>query len=192
MRKLYAPVALALVLLLCPARGQSQDCPSPIAYGQNTDAGHVALVNGIRMYYETYGRGPVLLLIHGNGGSIYGMRCQISYFSRSYRAIVADSRAHGKTEDGSGRLTYEQMADDLSALLSEAQVNSVDLIGQSDGGIIGLLLAIRHPSQVNKLVISSPNLRPDATALADWVIPLMKRDQEEAIAMSAKGDRSKD
>jgi pimeloyl-ACP methyl ester carboxylesterase len=142
------------------------------------------------MYYEEYGRGPALLLIHGNGGSIHGMRCQIGYFSRRYHVIAADSRSHGKSDDGDGPLTYEQMTDDLARLLQQLKVESVDIIGQSDGGILALMLAIRHPSEVNKLVASSPNLRPDSTALADWVFPIMKADLAQANAMIAKGDHS--
>jgi pimeloyl-ACP methyl ester carboxylesterase len=185
-------ISCLLMLAIVPAcTAQSQPCPVTAAYGQNSSAGHFAEVNGIRMYYETYGSGPFLLLIHGNGGSINGMRCQIAYFSRFYHVIAADSRSHGKTEDGTGRLTYEQMADDLAALLHEIRVDSVAIIGQSDGGILALLLAIRHPSLVNKLVASSPNLRPDTTALAAWVTPIMKADLHEADAMIAKGDRSR-
>src|SRR5262249_6371649 len=168
--------------------GQSQVCPSPGQYGQNFTAGHFVFVNGIHMYYETYGAGPALLLIHGNGGSIDGMRCQLAYFSRSYRVIVADNRGHGKTENGSSSLTYEQMADDLSALLNKISVDSVVVVGQTDVAVMALLLAIRHPSQVQKIVASSPNLRPDTTALSAWVFPLMKGDLDEANAMIAKGD----
>jgi pimeloyl-ACP methyl ester carboxylesterase len=142
------------------AWGQEQACPTPVAYGQNAAAGHTAKVNGIAIYYETCGSGPPLLLIHGNGGSIFSMRCQIPFFSASYMVIAADSRSHGKTEDGSGRLTHEQMADDLAGLLDTMHVDSVDVIGQSDGGILPLLLALRHPAKVRALVASSPNLRP--------------------------------
>jgi pimeloyl-ACP methyl ester carboxylesterase len=185
---LISCLLITVIAAICAAEPQS--CPIPTAYGQNASAGHFAEVNGIRMYYETYGSGPSLLLVHGNGGSIYGMRCQIAYFSRSYRVIAADNRSHGKTEDGKGRLTYEQMADDLAALLDQLKVDSVDIIGQSDGGILALLLAMRHPSKVNKLVASSPNLRPDTTALSAWVFPIMKADLDAANAMIANGDHS--
>jgi pimeloyl-ACP methyl ester carboxylesterase len=169
----------------------SPPCPAEVRYGQNDAAGHFAVVNGIRLYYETYGSGPPLLLIHGNGGSIWGMRCQIAHFSRSYRVIAADSRAHGKSEDGSGPLTYEQIASDLAALLTEVNVSSTAVLGQSDGAIVALLLGIRFPSKVNKIVANSPNLWPDETAMAAWVFPLMKQDLERAEAMIAKGDHSK-
>ena len=180
---------LALGITACCA-AQPQPCPTFAKYGQNASVGHFAQVNGIRMYYETYGTGPSLLLIHGNGGSIYGMRCQIEYFSNSYHVIAADNRSHGKTSDGEGPLTYEQMTDDLAELLETLHIDSVDIIGQSDGGILALLLAIRYPSKVKKLVASSPNLRPDTTALSAWAFPIMKGDLDEANAMIAKKDSS--
>ena len=112
------------------------NCPTEFHYGNNPAAGHFATVNGIRIYYEIYGSGPPLLLIHGNGGSIWGMRCQISYFSHSYQVIAADSRGHGKSEDGSGPLKYQQMADDLAKLLTELKVSSAAVLGQSYFGAI--------------------------------------------------------
>jgi pimeloyl-ACP methyl ester carboxylesterase len=193
MRRRWTIYAFSLLLfgLARSANGQLQPCPTQFRYGQNDAVGHFAVVNGIRMYYETYGSGPPLLLIHGNGGSIWGMRCQISYFSRSYWVIAADSRAHGKSEDGSGSLTYEQMADDLATLLTKINADAADIIGQSDGAIIALLLAIRHPSKVKNIVANSPNLRPDDSALVAWAFPLMQQDLDRAKAMVAKGDRSK-
>jgi pimeloyl-ACP methyl ester carboxylesterase len=189
------PIVVSLVFVLQGAArlaaGQPVPCPSSIPFGQNPKAGHMATVNGIRMYYESYGKGQPLLLIHGNGGFIAAWRCQILYFSRSYRVIVADNRAHGRTDDGTGPLTYEQMADDLAAMLDQAKAGPVDIIGHSDGGILGLLIAIRHPSQVKKLVASGPNLRPDATALVDWFVPSTEKIAKEAEAMMAKDDRSK-
>jgi pimeloyl-ACP methyl ester carboxylesterase len=148
------------------------------------------MVNGIRIYYEVYGSGPPLLLIHGNGGSIRDWRCQIQRFSRSYRVVVTDSRAHGKSDDGDGALTYGQMAEDIAGVLKAARIGPVDIIGQSDGAILGLLLAIHHPAAVKKLVASGPNLRPDADVLADWFIPSTRQAAQTADAMLAKGDRS--
>jgi pimeloyl-ACP methyl ester carboxylesterase len=182
-------VVLLFLLALSPtAYAQSQPCATPFHYGENDAAGHFATVNGIRLYYEIYGDGPPLLLIHGNGGSIWGARCQIAHFSRTYRVIAADSRAHGRSGDGNGRLTYEQMANDLAVLLSEVNVDSVDIIGQSDGGILALLLAIRYPSKVKKIVANSPNIRPDGQA--GWNFPLQRQMRDQANAMIAKGDHS--
>jgi pimeloyl-ACP methyl ester carboxylesterase len=188
---LRSTLVLFLVSLAGHALEEKQPCPHSIAYGQNDDAGRFANVNGIAMYYETYGSGPPLLLIHGNGGSISSMRCQIPHFSRFYRVIAADGRSHGKTEDGTARLTYEQMADDLAELLTQMKVDSVDIIGHSDGGIIALLLAIRHPSRVKALVASGPNLRPDGTAIFPWLLPFYTKAVKQADTMLAQGDKSK-
>ena len=75
-----------------------------IPYGSNPDAGNYASVNGIRMYYETYGSGDPMLVIHGNGQSIVDMHFQIAHFSKDYKVIVTDSRAHGKSGSGEGKL----------------------------------------------------------------------------------------
>ncbi len=191
MRTRWFGAAVGVLLMAsAAAAAPTEPCPSRIPFGDNPRAGHTAMVNGVRIYYELYGSGPPLLLIHGNGGSIRGWRCQIQRFSRSHRVIVTDSRAHGKSGDGEGALTYEQMAEDIAGVLEAARIGPVDIIGQSDGAILGLLLAIRHPKAVKKLVASGPNLRPDAEVLAGWFIPSTKQAVDTADAMLAKGDRS--
>src|SRR6478736_5730639 len=92
-------------------------------YGNNPAVGKYATVNGIKMYYETYGTGAPIVLIHGNGGSVAAMANQIEYFKTKYQVIVADSRAQGKSQDGPGRLTYEQITDDWAALLDLLKID---------------------------------------------------------------------
>ena len=167
-------------------------CPQTPTYGNDATAGHVAKINGISLYYESYGAGPPLLLIHGNGGSINSTRCQIAYFSRSHRVIVADSRSHGRSGSGEGRLTFEQLADDLSALLLDLRIDASDVWGHSDGGIVALLLAIRHPQQVRAMVASSANLRPDETALTPSFFKNVRAGARTAADMIKAGDRSRD
>ena len=134
-------------------------------YGNNKKAGKYVSIRGIKMYYETYGNGKPLLIIHGNGGSIKDFSKQIPYFSKEYKVILADSRAQGKTVDAGDSLTYQMMADDLNALLDNLRLDSCYVIGWSDGGINGLLLAIRHPEKVKKLAITGANLWPDSSAV---------------------------
>jgi pimeloyl-ACP methyl ester carboxylesterase len=143
-------------------------------YGDNAKAGHYISLRGFNMYYETYGTGRPLLIIHGNGGSIKDFINQIPYFSKSYKVILADSRAQGKSVDAGDSLSYEMMADDLNALLDQLHLDSCFVIGWSDGGINGLLLAIRHPEKVKKLAVTGANLWPDTTAVDPFIYTLAK------------------
>lgn len=134
-------------------------------YGNNPKIGKYCDVRGFKMYYEVYGSGEPLLLIHGNGGSINNFVKQIPYFSKNYKVIIADSRAQGKSIDTKDSLSYEMMADDYAELLNKIGIASTNVIGWSDGGINGLLLAIRHPEKVKKLMVTGANLEPDTTAV---------------------------
>jgi pimeloyl-ACP methyl ester carboxylesterase len=143
-------------------------------YGKNKSAGKFYELRGIKMYCEIYGEGDPLLIIHGNGGSIDNFVKQIPFFSKKYRVIIADSRAQGKTADPGDSLSYEMMADDYSALLTALHVDSANVIGWSDGGIEGLLLAIHHPEKVKKLAITGANLRPDTSAVDPGVYKIVQ------------------
>jgi pimeloyl-ACP methyl ester carboxylesterase len=140
-----------------------------VPFGDNPEAGKYYDIRGIRMYCETYGSGQPLLLIHGNNGSIAAFKNNISYFAAKYRVIVADSRAQGKSRDDGPALSFEMMADDYAALLDVLHVESADVIGWSDGGITGLLMAMRHPEKVKRLAASGANVRPDASAFTPEV-----------------------
>lgn len=140
-------------------------CGQEIPFGHNPVAGHYQRVRGTAMYYETYGQGPPLLLLHGNGGSVAAFSKTIPYFAQKYRVIAVDSRAQGKTVDLGDSLSFEMMADDFAALLTTLQIDSAYIIGWSDGGINALLLAMRHPEKVRKLVSTGANLSPDSTAI---------------------------
>lgn len=134
-----------------------------INYGNNPKAGKYVAVNGIKMYYEIYGTGQPLLMIHNNGGSIASFKYQIPYFAKRYKVIAVDSRAQGKSVDAGDTLNYQMMTEDFNALLDALKIDSAYVIGWSDGGINGLLLAINHPEKVKKLAVSGANLTPDAS-----------------------------
>lgn len=138
-------------------------------YGRNKAVGKFATIRGFNMYYETYGTGRPLLFIHGNSGSINAFLYQIPFFAKNYKVIVADSRAQGKSIDTGDSLTYEMMADDLAELLNTLHLDSCYVVGWSDGGINGLLLAMRHPEKVAKLAVTGANLWPDTTAVDPFV-----------------------
>ncbi len=146
-----------------------------LPYGDNKSAGHYLTTRGFNMYYETYGHGAPLLMLHINGGSIRNFSNQIPYFSKQYRVIAVDTRAHGKSIDAGDSLTFEMMADDFNALLDSLHLDSCLVLGWSDGGISGLLLALRHPEKVRKLVVSGPNLWPDTTGLVPFIFHYLER-----------------
>jgi len=157
-------------------------------YGNNPAAGKFANVNGIKMYYEVYGTGQPMVLIHGNGGSIASMANQIDYFKTKYKIIVADSRAMGRSEEGTGRLTYEQITDDWAALLDELKIDSAYFIGWSDGGIESLMMGIRHPEKVKMMAVMGANLQPDSNAVYDWAVKWVRSTAAYMDSMIAKKD----
>lgn len=128
-----------------------------INYGSNALVGKYANVNDIKVYYEVYGAGEPLLLLHGNGGSIQNFVYQIPELSKRFKVIAVDSRAQGKSTDSDQEITYALMASDMSALIDRLNLGSVDVVGWSDGGNIGLELASARPQQVKKLVTFGAN-----------------------------------
>jgi pimeloyl-ACP methyl ester carboxylesterase len=189
---LAAAWTLVAVALVGPARllvqpGLAAAAPA-IPYGQNPERGCFARLCGIDLYFEVYGSGQVVLQIHGNGQSIASMGDQLKFFSQHYRVIAVDSRGHGKSQMGSGQLTYDQMADDLNELLEQLNLKSVYLLGCSDGGITGLLMAIKYPDKVSKLAIMGANLLPSGAC--DWAREWVDKQNEYIGGMIAKGDTS--
>jgi pimeloyl-ACP methyl ester carboxylesterase len=156
-------------------------------YGNNKTAGKYYNIRGFKMYCEIYGKGQPLLIIHGNGGSINNFIYQIPYFAKNYQVIIADSRAQGKSEDPGDSLTYEMMADDYAALLDALKIDSADVIGWSDGGIDGLLLAMRHPKKVKMLAVTGANLVPDSSAVPQSIWNMVT---PSYLMLKAKKDRT--
>jgi pimeloyl-ACP methyl ester carboxylesterase len=159
-------------------------------YGKNKLTGKFYNIRGIKMYAEVYGKGAPLLFIHGNGGSINNFIKQIPYFQGKYKVIIADSRSQGKTVDNGDSLSYEMMADDYAALLDAMKIDSAFVVGWSDGGINGLLMAIRHPEKVRKLAITGTNLRADTTAVPqeiwDMVSPAYNEMKDKKLNAAEK------
>jgi pimeloyl-ACP methyl ester carboxylesterase len=178
-------VALSFAPLL-----QAQINSKEIPYGNNKEAGKFIPVNGVRIYFETYGQGAPLVLIHGNGGNIAYMQPQIDYFKEKYKVIVMDCRGRGKSELGSDSLTYMQMTRDIIAVLNYLNLDSAYVIGRSDGGIIALLMAINYPAYVKKVAAFAANLTPDTTALYPFFYNEVIEGRKQADAMIARKDTS--
>ena len=128
------------------------------AAGAALGRGAYAAVNGIRMYYETYGpeRGVPLVLLHGGGSTIdvtFGRILPL--LARDRWVIAVEEQAHGRTSDRDAPLRFETSADDVAALLAQLKIDQADLFGFSNGASVGLQVAIRHPQVVRKLVFAS-------------------------------------
>lgn len=139
-------------------------------YGENDIAGNYIMIDGANIYYEEYGVGEPLLLIHGNSGSIKQMGNQIDYYKDKYRVIIADNRGNGKSELKTDSLTYTQITRDWEAIVTYLKLDSINIIGWSDGGIIGLKMGISGKTKINKVIAMGANLRPDSTAVKSWAV----------------------
>lgn len=135
-----------------------------VIYGSNPATGKYYDIRGIKVYCEVYGKGMPLLLLHGNGGNIRAFEQNIPYFAAKYKVIAVDSRAQGKSADPKDSLSFEMMADDEAALLEAMHIDSAYVLGWSDGGIVALAMAMRHPGKVIKLAATGANLTPDSLA----------------------------
>jgi len=153
-------------------------------YGSNPAAGKTFTHDGVKLYYETYGAGEPLLIIHGNGGSIFDVGAQIDHFRKRYRVIAMDSRDHGKSADTSDEVTYEKMAGDLAALLDHLKAGPAYVLGWSDGGIEALILGMRYPGKVKKIAAMAANLNPSDKALHPEAVKFI---QEAVAGMKAAG-----
>ena len=117
-------------------------------------------VNGVTLYYEKAGRGRPFILLHGNGESHVIFDVLIEQLSPQYTVYAIDSRDHGKSSKAKN-LDYRDMMEDIAAFIRELAMDPPIVFGFSDGGIVGLLLAIHYPELMAKLIISGANTHPD-------------------------------
>ena len=141
-------------------------------------------VRGNKLHVETMGSGPPILFLHG--GVVFfanNFPAQRDYFASLRKVIGVDRRGHGHSPDNGEPFSYKEMAEDMAALIIQLGIAPVDIVGHSDGGNIGLILARDHPGLVRRLVISGANLKPGLPPEE-----LLKRAQwsDEVIAEKAK------
>lgn len=119
-------------------------------------------VNGVELHYEIHGEGSPLVMLHGgvNPSDFFG--APLAEMAKSHKVIAIHMRGHGLSSDTDAPWTYEQMADDVAALVSELGFDKVDIMGWSMGGGVAYQTAIRHPELVGKLVVVSTSVRNTA------------------------------
>jgi pimeloyl-ACP methyl ester carboxylesterase len=144
----FAVVGVAALATLASVR--------PAAAAPAGDRSGYATVNGLRMYYEERGSGPPLVLLHGGGSTAQtSFGAIIPRLARTHQVIAPEQQAHGHSGDREGPLSFEQMADDTAALLARLGVARADVLGFSNGGLVAMQLAMRHPRLVGRLIVCS-------------------------------------
>ena len=127
--------------------------PAPIA----TDRSGHAEVNGIRIYYAIYGQGSPVLFLHGGLANTDYWGNQVSAVAAHHTVILMDSRGHGRSTRDSRPYGYDLMADDVVALMDHLKIAKADIVGWSDGAILGLDLAMRHKERTGKVFAFAAN-----------------------------------
>ena len=157
--RIFASLAL-VVPLLAQSGASAEDLwktlPEEPPMPKASETG-MADVNGIKLYYAIYGSGEPLLMLHGGLGHSDVWGNQIPAFAAKYRVIAVDSRGHGRSTRDDKPFGYDLMTDDVVALMDKLGIQKASIVGWSDGGIIGLDMAIRHPERLDKLFAFGAN-----------------------------------
>lgn len=150
-------------------------------FGKNPAAGKILHLADADIYYEVYGKGEPLFLLHGNGGSIDAFTKEIPELSKHFMVVAMDTRGQGQSTDASKEpLTYRKFADDVKMLADELKLKKINILGWSDGGITGLEFAIKYPHRVKKVITSGANVFPEG--LGESEVLAMKNDVAEKRA----------
>lgn len=127
---------------------------SPAAHGQYAE------VNGLKMYFEIYGEGSPLVLIHGGGSTIQSSFGRIiPDLMKRHRLVAVELQNHGRSGTRQVPQTFAQDADDVAALLEYNGIARADFLGFSNGGNTALEVALRHPDSVRRLILASAPLK---------------------------------
>lgn len=145
--------------------------------------------NGINIHYQEHGKGDTLLLLHGNSESLKSFQHQIPELSKHFYVIAMDSRGQGNTSKDEKPMSYELMAEDVNKFMERLNLRKVNILGWSDGGNIGLLLAMQHPDKVKKLAIMGANLYNDKTSVEEKINKQL-HDQKKRL-LTQEGPKNK-
>jgi pimeloyl-ACP methyl ester carboxylesterase len=159
MRRLSLALPFVLVALCANAAERWETLPPTPAPMPAQRTGQ-ANVNGISVYYAVYGEGAPVILLHGGLANADYWGNQIKALAPHHTVIVMDSRGHGRSTRDARPYGYDLMADDVVGLMDAHKVPKADVVGWSDGGILGLDLAIRHKDRVGKIFAFAANTVP--------------------------------
>lgn len=132
---------------------QGEKIGSETPYGENISVGKYVLADDARIYYEVYGKGTPILILHGGGvGTPYELGKILDELKKMHKIIVMSTRGHGKSEIGHSKLTYKQKADDALAILDDLGLKEpIQLFGFSDGAYTAYEIAALYPERVERI-----------------------------------------
>ncbi|MZQ98871.1 MAG: alpha/beta fold hydrolase [Acidaminobacter sp.] len=139
---------------------------------KSANAGYI-ISDGARIYYERYGSGTSLVLIHGNMQDASYFKKQIEYFKAYYEVITIDSRGHGKSDFGHLRLSLDVLAEDVIKILCYLEVKRTIILGFSDGGNIAVKIAQSIPEKLIAIVAVGSNITPQGLKLLSRISVLI-------------------
>lgn len=123
-----------------------------------------APLNGARIWYEIFGKGKPVILLHGGLANSNYWGNQVPVLAKHYMVIVMDSRGHGRSTNDGKPYSYDLMAADVIALMDFLKIKQADIVGWSDGAIVGIDIAIHHPERVTKLFAFAANSKVEGVA----------------------------
>jgi pimeloyl-ACP methyl ester carboxylesterase len=149
-----------------------------------TDSGYIT-IDKLNMYYEIYGEGEPLVLLHGGGSGINATFGRIlDELAKTHKVIAFEQQGHGHTADIDRPFSLEQMAEDTATALEKLHIESADVFGFSNGGHVAMHLAIKHPDKVKKLVLASTFFNTDGVIPAlvtAWNTKVNAEDMPETL-----------
>ncbi|WP_126243722.1 alpha/beta fold hydrolase [Chitinophaga rhizosphaerae] len=167
-KHILARIVLILTVAAVSCQQATKENPAGVSKGPATDQQPLkpsdsgfADVNGIKLYYEVYGEGKPIVLLHGSFMTIPLNWSQMIPMLKGRKVIAAEMQGHGRTKDTDRAFNYENMADDVSGLLKHLKIDSADVLGYSMGGGVAFQLAVRHPEQVRRLIVLSGSYAHD-------------------------------
>ena len=162
-RTLFAALILFASTATTSAAPQWLTLPATPTLPKATESGFAAL-NGVRIWYASFGRGEPVVLLHGGLANANYWGHQVRALQTHYRVIVMDSRGHGRSSRNAQAYGYDLMASDVLALMDHLGIKQAAIVGWSDGAIIGLDIAMHHPDRVSKLFAFAANSDPSGVA----------------------------
>ena len=149
-------LVLAMPLQAAMAAERWEELPPTPAPVPGLKSGYAEL-NGIRLFYAETGRGSPVVVLHGGLANSDYLGNQVHALAARHRVIVVDSRGHGRSTRDAQPFGYDLMTDDVVALLDKLKIQKADIVGWSDGAIIGLDMAMRHPDRVGRIFAFGAN-----------------------------------